>query len=100
MFCGFSGRGLSVRMKFGSLPQRVMPSPVPSVVTPALKAIYYKIFRIILLIRCFVADLIAPRNLKNSLPPAMLRFRVSESLSTEEFLRVGEHCANLIRQRA
>jgi ubiquinone/menaquinone biosynthesis C-methylase UbiE len=33
------------------------------------------------------------------LPPAMLRFRVMESLSVEEFLRVGAGCADLIRQQ-
>jgi SAM-dependent methyltransferase len=33
-------------------------------------------------------------------PPAMLRFRVSESISVDEFLRVGEGCAGLIREHA
>jgi SAM-dependent methyltransferase len=31
-------------------------------------------------------------------PPGLLRFRVGESLSVSEFLRVGAGCANLVRQ--
>jgi SAM-dependent methyltransferase len=34
------------------------------------------------------------------IPPAILRYRVSELLSVSEFLRIGEGCASLIRQRA
>lgn len=59
---------------------------------------YYRLFRAHLRLRCWCADRFwhAPADV----PPAMLRYRISELLSIEEFLRIGEGCALHIRQRA
>jgi SAM-dependent methyltransferase len=47
-------------------------------------------------VRLWLADHLSPGTLPGTglpLPPALLRYRVSELLSTEMFLRVGEGCA-------
>jgi SAM-dependent methyltransferase len=67
--------------------------------TPAAKHIYHRLFRFQLQIKIWLADL-WPRRSEIPLPPAKLRFRVSETLSAGEFLRVGEGCARLIREHA
>lgn len=70
---------------------------IPFAWKPAAKAIYYRLFRLNLRTRCWFADRFRTPRLKVPVPPAMLRFRVSESIPVEEFLRVGEAWANLIR---
>lgn len=47
--------------------------------------------------RCWLADRLGHRD--STVPPAMLRFRVTESLSVKEFLTIGEGVAQHIRQR-
>jgi ubiquinone/menaquinone biosynthesis C-methylase UbiE len=62
------------------------------------KAVYYRLFRMQLRIRCWCADRMGGPAGEVPLPPAILRFRVMGSLSVDEFLRVGAGCAELIRR--
>lgn len=71
---------------------------IPSALKPSAKIVYHKAFRMWLRITFWWADHISKQPSNISLPPASLRFRVSESVSVLEFLRVGAGCANLIRQ--
>ncbi len=72
---------------------------IPPALTPAAKWIYYRLFRLRLRIELWLADLHTPA-LEVPVPPALLRFRVTESVSVDEFLKVGEGCARLIREHA
>jgi SAM-dependent methyltransferase len=81
-------------MSFSPRLQRV----VPPALKPLARAVYYSIFRFSLRIRLWLADRIGMPGQKLAVPPAILRFRVSETISAGEFLRVGEGCANLIQQ--
>jgi SAM-dependent methyltransferase len=72
---------------------------VPASLTPAAKHLYHRLFRFRLRIGSWLADLWTPVA-EVPVPPALLRFRVSESLSGDDFLRVGEGCARLIREHA
>jgi SAM-dependent methyltransferase len=67
-------------------------------VPAAFKRLYHRSFRMVLRIRCWIADRSARPELETPLPPAMLRFRVSESLDEELFFRVGEGCARHIER--
>lgn len=74
-------------------------SLIPPALVPAARAVYHRWFRFQLGLRCWVADLAPPRDSTGSpLPPALLRYRVCESLDRAEFLRIGEGCACLIEQ--
>jgi SAM-dependent methyltransferase len=60
-----------------------------------LRPIYHRVFRLCLRSRFWLADRSAkmrPRTLP-PLPPAVLRYRVGESLSIDGFLRTGKACA-------
>jgi ubiquinone/menaquinone biosynthesis C-methylase UbiE len=49
--------------------------------------------------RCLLDDLVRVRqNRANRIPPAMIRFRVGESIDIAEFLKVGKGCANLVEE--
>ncbi|MFB3776848.1 MAG: class I SAM-dependent methyltransferase [Bryobacteraceae bacterium] len=78
-----------------------LPVPRPGV-PPALRAfgqaLYHRLFRIHLRMRIWGADRFGTPEADVPLPPAILRYRISETLSVREFLRVGEGCARLIRQ--
>jgi SAM-dependent methyltransferase len=58
------------------------------------KAVYYRLYRAQLRLRIWWSDW----TREAPVPPAILRFRVMESLSVEEFLRVGAGCAETIRR--
>jgi ubiquinone/menaquinone biosynthesis C-methylase UbiE len=73
---------------------------VPSALKPIAKAIYHNVFRFHLRIQFWCADRLRMPLSGVPVPPAILRFRVSESLSVREFLRIGAGCANLIQERA
>ena len=62
-----------------------------------LRSVYHASFRAVLPIRCAISDFQAKDA---QLPPAHLRFRVSESLSIPQFLQVGERCSWLIEAAA
>ncbi len=78
-----------------------VPSSLQGVVPPALKPIarwiYHQLFRAHLRMRFWFADRLRTPLAEVPVPPAVLRFRVGESLSVEEFLRIGEGCATLIQ---
>jgi len=68
-----------------------------------LRPVYHGAFRSHLRTRFWLSDHFGskpPSNPGSSIPPALLRYRVGESLSTESFLRIGESCANYIDQQA
>lgn len=71
---------------------------VPPALQPTARAIYYRLFRLHLRVRLWCADGLRAPLLEGPVPPAMLRFRVSETISASEFLRVGKRCADLVRQ--
>lgn len=66
-----------------------------------LRPVYHRAFRIQLRARLWLDDHLAGKMPQAGLPlpPALLRYRVSESLSTEMFLRVGRGCALHIDQQ-
>jgi ubiquinone/menaquinone biosynthesis C-methylase UbiE len=71
---------------------------IPSSLRPAAKTIYYKLFRLQLGLRCWCIDRLGTPQVKIPVPPAMLRFRVSELTSVHEFLRIGAGCADFIQR--
>src|SRR5438309_140167 len=62
-----------------------------------MRFFYHWLFRLQIRVRCWLADRLGSRE--STVPPAMLRFRVTESLSVKEFVRIGEGVAQHIRQR-
>lgn len=64
-----------------------------SILKPLLRPIYHTLYRSLVRVRCQCADW---RTGIHDLPPAMLRFRVSESISKERFVLTGRKCAGLI----
>lgn len=67
---------------------------------PAVKPVYYQLFRLNLRTRFWFADRFRTPQLEVPVPPAILRFRVSESLAVDRFLNVGAAWASLIRLHA
>jgi hypothetical protein len=66
-----------------------------------MRALYYRLFRFELRLRCWWADRIQAQDASGlTLPPALLRYRVSELLGQQAFLTIGEGCARLIEERA
>jgi len=57
-----------------------------------MRYIYYALFRHALRVRCWYLDHANGKQAR-SLPPALMRYRVGESLSPESFLKVGQGCA-------
>ncbi len=62
-----------------------------AVLKKILRPLYHRAFRAQLRVRCWLAD----RSVKPSdtLPPALLRYRVSELIPADMFLSVGKGCA-------
>lgn len=71
---------------------------VPSPLKPLAKAIYHRLFRLHLRVRLWCADRVGMPVLDVPLPPAILRYRATESLSVPLFLKVGQGCANLVQR--
>jgi SAM-dependent methyltransferase len=67
----------------------------PAILKALLRPVYHFVFRMHLRARFLLSDYQAQGmpQLHPPLPPALLRYRVSESLSVEDFLRVGKGCA-------
>jgi SAM-dependent methyltransferase len=75
-----------------------LKAAIPAPLKPIAKTIYYKAFRLQLRVRFWHADRSSNAPSEVPVPPAILRYRVSELISVPEFLRVGMGCADLIRQ--
>lgn len=73
---------------------------VPPPFRPAAKAVYYAVFRLYLRGRFWWSDRFGIPVAQVPVPPALLRYRVSELLSAKTFLRSGEGCAGLIERSA
>ncbi|MGO9997246.1 MAG: class I SAM-dependent methyltransferase [Acetobacteraceae bacterium] len=67
---------------------------------PITKSTYYKLFRLQLRMRIWSADRRRMPQSQEPVPPAILRFRVIESLSVDKFLRIGAGGAKLIERHA
>jgi len=80
-------------MRLALTPRREVLSTLKAVARP----VYHRVFRMHLRMRFWYADWVASPS-EVPVPPAILRFRVSESLSVAEFLRVGAGWAGLIRR--
>jgi ubiquinone/menaquinone biosynthesis C-methylase UbiE len=75
------------------------PELLSSILKPGLRPLYHAVFRLQLRIRCLFDDLARRhRNSAEGIPPAMIRFRVGESIDVAEFLNVGMGCADLIEE--
>lgn len=61
-----------------------------------LRPLYHRAYRSFIRVLCFWDDRSAGSR---DLPPAMLRFRVSESLSAKRFIEIGRGCARLVADR-
>src|SRR5579859_373141 len=72
---------------------------IPPVLRPTARAMYHKCFRISLRIRFWCADHLSQPGYDMPLPPALLRYRVSELLAVNRFFEIGESCASLIQER-
>jgi SAM-dependent methyltransferase len=71
---------------------------IPSVFTPIARAVYHRFFRASLRVQFWWADHFGPSPSDLPLPPAILRYRVSELLLVDRFFQIGEACARLIQQ--
>jgi SAM-dependent methyltransferase len=66
-----------------------------------MRTLYYGLFRFQLRLRCWLADRIQAQDASGlPLPPALLRYRVSELLGREDFLTIGAGCARLIEEHS
>jgi SAM-dependent methyltransferase len=73
---------------------------IPQQLRPPVQITYYKLFSFYLHLQFWFADRLPAFRPEHPMPPAILRYRVSELVSVNEFLRIGEGCAQLIRLRA
>jgi SAM-dependent methyltransferase len=74
---------------------KALPEPVSSVVRES----WYAVYRGYVKARCRRLDwLEAFRSRDALIPPAMLRYRVSQSTDVRKFLEVGNNCALTVRQ--
>jgi 2-polyprenyl-3-methyl-5-hydroxy-6-metoxy-1,4-benzoquinol methylase len=71
---------------------------IPPALKPLAKAIYHRLFRLKLGVQIWREDHRAMPSAEVPIPPAVLRYRVSESLSVDEFLHIGKGCAELIQR--
>ena len=65
------------------------PFRFPSGLKAALRPLYHFAFRVQLQVRCSLNDFVhLTYNRAHKIPPAMVRFRVDESIDTAKFLKV------------
>jgi SAM-dependent methyltransferase len=73
--------------------------PLPEPLKRAARSAYHGLFRLQLRLRCWHADrTAAPDESGLPLPPALLRYRVSELLGRDDFLIIGRGCAEMMEQ--
>jgi len=76
-------------------------SVLPAQLLLAARALYHRLFRFQLRLRCWYADRTHAQDASGlPLPPALLRYRVSELLGQDAFLTIGEGCARLIEEHS
>jgi ubiquinone/menaquinone biosynthesis C-methylase UbiE len=64
---------------------------------PVLRPLYHSAYRTQLRLRCLLNDLLHSKyDRARGIPPAMVRFRVGESIDSAEFLNIGRGCARLM----
>ena len=80
-------------MSLSSSLKRAIPQPL----IPPIRGAYHALYRSYLRVAFWFADRFAARRHGVSLPPAALRFRVTEQISAANFLYVGEGCARHIQ---
>jgi SAM-dependent methyltransferase len=73
---------------------RRLKTLLPGAISQTLRAAYYPCFRALLSVRCWYADVRHPHL---PIPPALLRYRVSESTDAGLFLSVGEQTSQNIQ---
>jgi len=74
-------------------------SPPQSALRRAARNLYHLLFRLQLRFRCWFADRTTfPDSSGLPLPPAMLRYRVSELLGRDDFLTIGKGCAAMMQR--
>src|ERR1039457_1862899 len=80
---------------------RGLKALVPSRIRYWIREVYYPCFRALLLLRCRYADALRVRSANSPdripMPPALLRYRVSEDLDPALFLAVGERTSQDIQ---
>ena len=80
---------------------RRLKALLPGALSQTLRAAYYPCFRTMLAIRCWYADVRHPPSVAPPagmpIPPALLRYRVSESTDPGLFLAVGEQTSQNIQ---
>jgi SAM-dependent methyltransferase len=92
--------GLAGRRRESGWRQRAANSP-PAALKRAAQSIYHSLFRIQLRARCWYADRSTTPDASGlPLPPALLRYRVSELLGRNDFLTIGEGCAGLMERQS
>jgi ubiquinone/menaquinone biosynthesis C-methylase UbiE len=75
------------------------PFCFPSRLKPVLRPLYHFGFRIQLRLRCLLNDFVHRKyNRAYRIPPAMVRFRVGESIDSATFLNIGRGCARLMEE--
>ncbi len=75
-------------------------SRIPSPLKSFLRPLYHLVFRAQLRLRCALNDILQRGyNGAHNIPPALLRFRVGESIDSALFVSVGEGCARLIEEQ-
>src|ERR1035438_3955631 len=72
--------------------KRVLRDVLPLRALNAARHVYYAAFRAGLAVKCEYSDLLA--SPESTIPPALLRFRVSETTDLSVFLNVGERTAH------
>jgi SAM-dependent methyltransferase len=77
----------------GSLDQRIK-TIIPRPLRPIVRPVFFRLYRAAIRAQCSYLDWV---NREPGVPPAMLRFRVSETASAEDFLAVGRKAAQDIQ---
>ncbi len=80
--------------------RRDSPWVWPMIFRPLVRSAYHWMFRHQAKLRCYYADRVQSTEVESAhIPPAKLRFRVAESYSAREFIRIGRSCAKMIAER-
>jgi len=81
-----------------SFSTRPLKRAIPQPLAPFAQAVYHALYRSYLPVAFWFADRLAASRSDVPIPPANLRFRVTEQISAANFLRIGEGCSLHIAQ--